>query len=84
MSKTKSFWVTLPGILTGTAAIITASGSLLFTLYEAGVIGSKPEPRPPFVLQPVDLDFDSDVDFDDLREFSDLCLRRCPVGWPLK
>ena len=33
---------------------------------------------------PADLDGDSDVDFDDLREFADLWLSCCPVGWPLK
>ena len=33
---------------------------------------------------PADLDGDSDVDFDDLREFADLWLRCCPAGWPLK
>ncbi len=33
---------------------------------------------------PADLDGDSDVDFDDLREFADLWLRCCPVGWQLK
>ena len=33
---------------------------------------------------PADLDGDSDVDFDDLREFADLWLSCCPVGWPLR
>jgi hypothetical protein len=55
MSETKSFWVTLPGILTGIAAIMTASGGLLFTLHQMGVIEPKPELKPPFVLQSVDL-----------------------------
>ena len=33
---------------------------------------------------PADLDGDSDVDYDDLREFTDLWLSYCPAGWPLK
>jgi hypothetical protein len=39
MSETKSFWTTLPGILTGIAGIITAIGGLLVVLYQIEVIG---------------------------------------------
>ena len=39
MSETKSFWTTLPGILTGIAGIITAIGGLLVVLYQIQVIG---------------------------------------------
>ncbi len=39
MAKTKSFWVTLPGILTGIAGVITAIGGLLLILYQINVIG---------------------------------------------
>lgn len=41
MSEKKSFWTTLPGILTGVAGIITATGGLLIILYQIGVIGPK-------------------------------------------
>ncbi len=39
MNDKKSFWVTLPGILTGVAAIITATGGIIATLYQVGVVG---------------------------------------------
>jgi hypothetical protein len=39
MNDTKSFWATLPGILTGIAGILTAIGGLLVILYQIGVIG---------------------------------------------
>jgi hypothetical protein len=35
----KSFWTTLPGILTATAALITATGGFVAVLIQAGVIG---------------------------------------------
>ena len=35
----KSFWTTLPGILAGSAALITAIGGLVGALFAAGVIG---------------------------------------------
>ena len=38
MEKEKSFWVTLPGILTGTAGLITAIGGLLYVLFQVGMI----------------------------------------------
>jgi hypothetical protein len=38
-----SFWTTLPGILTGVAAVITAVGGLIGGLYAAGLIGDAPE-----------------------------------------
>ena len=43
-SEKASFWATLPGILTGIAALITAVGGLLAILYNTGVIGNKPPP----------------------------------------
>jgi hypothetical protein len=43
MSKGKSFWTTVPGILTGTAAVITAVGGLLFVLYQVGVLQTERE-----------------------------------------
>lgn len=45
----KSFWVTLPGILTGIAAIITAIGGILLALHTAGYFdsdGPVPSPTP--------------------------------------
>lgn len=44
----KSFWVTLPGILTGIAAIITAIGGILFTLHAIGYFDAD---NPPQVTQ---------------------------------
>lgn len=35
----KSFWTTLPGILTGIAAVITAIGGIIIALQAAGLIG---------------------------------------------
>lgn len=37
MSEQKSFWTTLPGVLTGLAMVISAISGLLFTLYTIGV-----------------------------------------------
>lgn len=37
MSEKKSFWTTLPGILTGLAMLISAISGLLFTLHAIGV-----------------------------------------------
>jgi len=39
--RDKSFWSTIPGILTGVAAIITAIGGLVAALYTAGIIGGR-------------------------------------------
>ena len=43
----KSFWTTLPGILTAIAAIITAVGGLIGTLYLIGVFETTPTPIVP-------------------------------------
>ena len=43
MSQQKSFWSTIPGILTGIAAVVTAIGGLLAILFQAGIIGSREE-----------------------------------------
>ena len=45
MSESKSFFTTLPGILSGLAALITAVGGLLFALHETGVLGTKGVPE---------------------------------------
>lgn len=47
MENKKSFWSTLPGILTGIAAVITAIGGTLGIMYQTGVIGSKVQPHVP-------------------------------------
>ena len=39
--KTSPFWTTLPGILTGVAALVTAITGLTLGLYQYGVLGSK-------------------------------------------
>lgn len=41
MSEEKSFWTTLPGILTGLAMVISAISGLLFTLHTIGVFELK-------------------------------------------
>lgn len=41
----KSFWLTIPGIITGVAGFITAIGGLLFTFYQIGWI-EKPGQEP--------------------------------------
>lgn len=41
MSENQSFWSTVPGILTGIAAVVTAVGGLLAVLSQTGVLGSK-------------------------------------------
>ena len=41
MSEEKSFWTTLPGILTGLAMVISAIGGLLLTLHTIGVFELK-------------------------------------------
>jgi hypothetical protein len=37
---TKGFWQTVPGLLTGTAAVLTAIGGLLAVLFQMGVLGA--------------------------------------------
>ena len=49
----KSFWTTLPGILTAFAAVITAITALVTALSAAGVIGpGTPTPTPTLVVAP--------------------------------
>lgn len=44
MTNSKPFFTTLPGILSGLAALITAIGGLLFALHETGLLGSTTAP----------------------------------------
>jgi len=44
MSEPKPFFTTLPGILSGLAALITAVGGLLFALHQTGVLGTTNTP----------------------------------------
>lgn len=53
MSNKKSFWATLPGILTGIAGVITAVGGLLLILHQAGVI--RPGPPAPKAVASVEV-----------------------------
>ncbi len=41
----KSFWTTLPGIITAIATLVTAVGGFLVVLNQVGFFGSKPEPK---------------------------------------
>ncbi len=41
MNEKHSFWSTVPGMLTGIAAIITAIGGLLVVLLQTGILGDK-------------------------------------------
>ena len=43
--KKERFWTSLPGILTGTATLVTAVAGLIFGLYQYGVLGSKGAPK---------------------------------------
>jgi len=45
--RSQSWWQTLPGILTATAAILTAVSGLLAILFQNGVIGGKHDAAPP-------------------------------------
>ncbi len=42
----KSFWSTIPGIITAIATLITAIGGFLVVLNQIGVFGSKHDPKP--------------------------------------
>lgn len=50
MNQKKSFWATLPGIITGIAGLITAIGGLLLILYQIGAIGPAKETVVPNVI----------------------------------
>lgn len=41
-ARKQGFWTTLPGILTGGAALVTAIAGLVLGLYQYGALGSKP------------------------------------------
>ncbi len=45
-SGAKSFWSTLPGLLTAVGGIIAGAAALLTALVSAGVLGDKPAPTP--------------------------------------
>ncbi|HEX5760545.1 MAG TPA: hypothetical protein VF121_15270 [Thermoanaerobaculia bacterium] len=44
----KSFWTSIPGMLTGAAALITAVGGLIYARPDAKPVDPVPPPRPPF------------------------------------
>jgi len=52
MNSKKSFWSTLPGVLTGIAAVITAIGGTIGVLYQTGTIGSKGQTYVPALTSP--------------------------------
>jgi len=45
-SGAKSFWTTLPGVLTAVGGIIAGTAALLTALVSAGMLGNKPPPSP--------------------------------------
>ncbi|MFC1884545.1 hypothetical protein ACFL2O_07230 [Thermodesulfobacteriota bacterium] len=71
MDKKKTFWSSLPGILTGIAALITAIGGTLGILYQAGIIGSGSESRPS--PQPIQ----------QIHQLTNLGFEKAMVGWYL-
>ena len=62
MDEKKSFWATLPGVLTGIAMIITAIGGLIGGLYAAGIIGGQ-SPSPTIAYSPSSLSFTATTGF---------------------
>ena len=50
----KSFWQTVPGIITAVAGLVTAVGGLLGILFQNGVLGGGSNERPPAVAQSSD------------------------------
>ncbi|MBN1976451.1 MAG: Ig-like domain-containing protein [Anaerolineae bacterium] len=48
----RSFWKTVPGILSGVAAVITALGGLLTVLITNGILGTAATPTPPIAAAP--------------------------------
>ncbi|MFH1216470.1 MAG: hypothetical protein V1706_08210 [Pseudomonadota bacterium] len=53
MNDKKSFWATLPGILTGIAAVITATGGIIAILYQVGVIGERNQKENGVLVAPI-------------------------------
>ena len=53
MNDKKSFWVTIPGLLTGIAAVITATGGIIATLYQVGVLGEKSQEENIILSSPI-------------------------------
>jgi len=51
MTENKSFWTTLPGILTGAAGVISAIGGLLLVLHSIGAIDLKKEEKKPVIIE---------------------------------
>jgi len=51
-SSKKSFWKTVPGILSGVAAVITAIGGLLTVLITNGFLGAAATPTPTIAAAP--------------------------------
>jgi len=51
MPERKSFWETLPGVLTAIGGTIVAIATLLTALYTTGVIGNRGQPVSPVVFQ---------------------------------
>ncbi|MCK4819114.1 hypothetical protein KA005_25300, partial [bacterium] len=51
MTENKSFWTTLPGILTGVAGVISAIGGLLLVLHSIGAIDLKKEEKKPVAIE---------------------------------
>ncbi len=45
--RTKGFWQTAPGILTGIAAVLSAVGGLLVVLLQLGILGGSSNTPPP-------------------------------------
>ena len=46
-SPKQSFWTTLPGILTGMAAVLTAAGGIILGLHQSGSLGLKDQHAAP-------------------------------------
>jgi hypothetical protein len=53
MNEKTSFWTTVPGILTGIAAVITAAGGVVATFYRGEAIGEKEQVESNILPSPI-------------------------------
>lgn len=79
----KSFWGTIPGILTGIAAVITAAGGLLLALSQVGIIGKPVQDDPTTINNQPTNQVNNDLKEQILEdsEFKPPKITWAPEGW---